>query len=72
MIDQLRYDPECDRFIFDGYELHCGQPMSVLVVTAMGKYHWRDTRLEYSDEGQWYGVGLGSYQLAGMFAKIEG
>lgn len=68
-IAQLRYNPDTDRLDFDGYGLHCGQCLEVLLVDGVdGQVKWVETRLEYGDG--WYLVGLVGYQANGLFARM--
>lgn len=69
-IAQLRYNEETDRLEHDGYGLHCGDEIEVLIVDGIdGEAKWIRSRIEYG-EGEWYVVGLIGYQANGLFAKI--
>lgn len=69
-IAQLRYDPESERITFDGYGLHCGDGLEVLVCNGLNgnKPEWVETRIEYNKD--WYLVGLAGYQVSGLFARM--
>ncbi len=69
MISQLTYNENTDRIEFDGYGLHCGDGLTVLIVDEeTGKTKWVETCIEYSN--RWYLVGLSKYQVNGLFAKM--
>ena len=69
-IAQLRYNDETDRIEHDGYGLHSGDCLAVLVVDGVdGQTKWVDTCIEF-DNGEWYLVGLMGYQVNGLFAKM--
>ena len=69
-ISQLHYDPESDRMIFDGRELHCGECLEVLVCNGLNgdKPEWVETRVEYGED--WYLEGLLGSQVSGLFARM--
>lgn len=69
-ISQLQYDPESDRMIFDGRELHYGECLEVLVCNGLNgdKPEWVETRIEHGED--WYLEGLWGYQMAGLFARM--
>lgn len=68
---QLIYNEDTDRYELDGYDLHCGDCLSVLVWNGLtGKAEFVDTRMECNSKG-WYLVGLVGYQIDGLFATAE-
>ena len=67
-IMQLTYNADTDRIELDGYGLHCGDGLEVLVIKN-GQPEWVRTRIEYGDE--WYLIGLPGIQVNGLFAKCE-
>lgn len=50
---QISYEPERDRLTWDGWDLHCGQSMEVLLPDQLGGGTWRSVSFEYNDDG-WY------------------
>jgi hypothetical protein len=70
MEGQLKYNYITDRFELNGQELHCGNALEVLIEDGVsGKPEWVWTRIEHNDTG-WYLVGLRSYQIDGLFARV--
>lgn len=49
---QIGYEPERDRLTFDGWDIHCGHCLDVLVPDRLGGATWRTVRFEYGDG--WY------------------
>lgn len=69
-IAQLRYNEGTERLEHDGYGLHCGDEIEVLVIDGIdGEAKWIRSRIEYG-EGEWYVVGLIGYQANGLFARL--
>ena len=50
---QIGYEPERDRLTWDGWDIHCGQGMDVLLPDRLDGGTWRAVSFEYNDEG-WY------------------
>ena len=50
---QIGYEPERDRLTWDGWDIHCGQGMEVLLPDWLDGGTWRAVSFEYNDEG-WY------------------
>ena len=50
---QIDYDTERDRLTWDGWEIHCGQSLEVLLPDRLGGGTWRHVSFEYNDAG-WY------------------
>ena len=50
---QIGYEPERDRLTWDGWDIHCGQGMEVLLPDRLDGGTWRAVSFEYNDEG-WY------------------
>lgn len=50
---QIGYEPERDRLTWDGWDIHCGHDMEVLLPDQLGGGTWRAVSFEYNDEG-WY------------------
>lgn len=48
---QISYEPERDRLTWDGWDLHCGQSMEVLLPDQLGGGTWRSVSFEYNDDG---------------------
>ena len=69
-VTQLIYNADTGRIECDGYGLHCGNGLSVLIVDNEGQPKWVDTRIE-CDNGRWYLVGWKDYEVAGLFAKMR-
>ena len=51
---QISYEPECDRLTWDGWDIHCGQSLEVLLPDRLGGGTWRAVSLEYNDDGWVY------------------
>lgn len=68
---QLLYNEETERYEMDGYGLHCGDCLSVLIWNSLsGKAEWVDTSIESGRNG-WYFVDLVGYQIGGLFARYR-
>lgn len=68
---QIEYDADRDRLTLDGWDLHCGQLLDVLVPDRIGGGTWRTGRLEYSEDRGWYLIGEyvpDATQLPGLWA----
>lgn len=63
---KLKYDKGIDRFVVDGYGLHCGDTIEVLLNGT-----WVPTRIEYDYNFSWYLVGLRGLELEGLTARIN-
>ena len=63
---KLKYDKDIDRFVVDGYGLHCGDTMEVLLNGT-----WVATRIEYDYNFNWYLVGLKGLELEGLTVRIN-
>ena len=50
---QIGYEPERDRLTWDGWDIHCGHGMDVLLPDRLDGGTWRTVSFEYNDEG-WY------------------
>lgn len=48
---QIGYEPERDRLTWDGWDIHCGHDMEVLLPDQLGGGTWRAVSFEYNDEG---------------------
>lgn len=48
---QIGYEPERDRLTWDGWDIHCGQGMEVLLPDRLDGGTWRAVSFEYNDEG---------------------
>lgn len=69
---QIGYELERDRLTWDGWDIHCGQSMEVLLLDRIGGGTWRSVSFEYSDDG-WYMPGYLDVSPIGLWAreKIE-
>lgn len=63
---KLKYDKDIDRFVVNGYGLHCGDTMEVLLNGT-----WVSTRIEYDYKSSWYLVGLRGLELEGLTVRIN-
>lgn len=50
---QIGYEQERDRLTWDGWDIHCGQGLDVLLPDQLGGGTWRSVSFEYNSEG-WY------------------
>ena len=50
---QIGYEPERDRFTWDGWDIHCDQGLEVLLLDCLGGSTWRAVSFEYNDDS-WY------------------
>ena len=62
---QIGYEPERDRLTWDGWDIHCGQGMDVLLPDRLDGGTWRAVSFEYNDEG-WYMPGHPDVSPAGQ------
>lgn len=70
-VEQLKYNKETDRIIFNGRALQCGEYLEVLVFNGLNnKVEWIETKLELDEEDRWYLVGLLGYDIIGLFARM--
>lgn len=49
---QIGYEPERDRLTWDGWDIHCGQGLDVLLPDRLDGGTWRTVSFEYND-GRW-------------------
>lgn len=69
-IHQLHYDPDADRYVLGGRELHCGDTFEVLIIDSVkGEQRWAAVRIEMNSNNKWYLVGAQDYQIDGLFAR---
>ena len=47
---QIGYEPERDRLTWDGWDIHCGQGMEVLLPDRLDGGTWLVVSFEYNDE----------------------
>lgn len=45
---QIGYEPERDRLTWDGWDIHCGQGLEVLLPDRLGGGTWRAVSFEYN------------------------
>ena len=48
---QIGYEPERDRLTWDGWDIHCGQGLEVLLPDRLGGGTWRPVSFEYNAGG---------------------
>ena len=48
---QIGYEPERDRLTWDGWDIHCGQGLDVLLPDRLDGGTWRTVSFEYNDDG---------------------
>ena len=65
---QIGYEPERDRLTWDGWDIHCGQGMEVLLPDRLDGGTWRAVSFEYNDGG-WYMPGHPGVSPAGLWAR---
>ena len=65
---QIGYEPERDRLTWDGWDIHCGQGMEVLLPDRLDGGTWRAVSFEYNDEG-WYMPGYPGVSPVGLWAR---
>ena len=65
---QIGYDPEHDRLTWDGWEIHCGQSLEVLLPDRLGGGTWRHVSFEYNDAG-WYMPDQPRVSPVGLWAR---
>ena len=63
---QIGYEPERDRLTWDGWDIHCGQGMEVLLPDRLGGGTWRAVSFEYNSSG-WYMPGEPSVLPVGLW-----
>ena len=70
MIKQLTLNEETERIELNGDELHCGDPLTVMIINAAGKPEWIKTWIEFSHNRRcWYLSDFPNIQVNGLFAK---
>ena len=65
---QIGYEPEKDRLTWDGWDIHCGQSMDVLLPDQLGSGTWRAVSFECNDEG-WYIPTYPDVSPVGLWSK---
>ena len=65
---QIGYEPERDRLTWDGWDIHCGQGLDVLLPDQLGGGTWRSVSFEYNSEG-WYMPGHPGVSPVGLWAR---
>ena len=65
---QIGYEPERDRLTWDGWDIHCGHGMDVLLPYRLDGGTWRTVSFEYNDEG-WYMPGYHDVSPVGLWAR---
>lgn len=62
---QIGYEPERDRLTWDGWDIHCGQGLEVLLPDRLGGGTWRAVSFEYNADG-WYMPGQPGVSPVGL------
>ena len=57
-----------DRLTWDGWDIHCGHGMDVLLPDRLDGGTWRTVSFEYNDEG-WYMPGHPGVSPVGLWAR---
>ena len=65
---QIGYEPERDRLTWDGWDIHCGQGLEVLLPDRLGGGTWRPVSFEYN-AGGWYMPGQPGLSPVGLWAR---
>ena len=65
---QIGYDPEHDRLTWDGWEIHCGQSLEVLLPDRLGGGTWRHVSFECND-AVWYMPDQREVSPVGLWAR---
>lgn len=65
---QIGYEPERDRLTWDGWDIHCGQGLDVLLPDQHGGATWRPVSFEYNSSG-WYMPGQPGVSPVGLWAR---
>ena len=65
---QIVYEPERDRLIWNGWEIHCGQGLEVLPPIRDGSAVWCPVSFEYNCSG-WYMPGQPGVSPVGLWAR---
>ena len=64
---QIGYVPERDRLTWDGWDIHCGQSLDVLLPDRLSGGTWQTVSFEYNDDG-WYMTKLPGVSPVGLWA----
>lgn len=48
---QIAYEPERNRLTWDGWDIHCGQPLEVLMPNRLDGGTWREVSFECNAQG---------------------
>jgi hypothetical protein len=59
-IQQIRYNEETDRIEFDGYGIHCGDCLEVILIDDTGAPYWQAVSFEAHGTG-----GLNNFYMPG-------
>lgn len=65
---QIGYEPERDRLTLDGWGIHCGQVLDVLLPDCIEGGIWRAVSFEYNSDG-WYIPGQPGVSPVGLWAR---
>lgn len=68
---QIGYEPERDRLTWDGWDIHCGQGLDVLLPDQLGSGMWQAVSFECNDKG-WYMPGHSDVSPVGLWARESG
>ena len=60
-----------DRLTWDGWDIHCGQALDVLLPDRLDGGTWRAVSFEYNDDG-WYMPGYPGVSPVGLWARESG
>ena len=65
---QIGYEPERDRLTWDGWDIHCGHGMGVLLPDRLDGGTWRTVSFEHNEEGG-YRPGHPDVSPVGLWAR---
>lgn len=65
---QIAYEPERDRLTWDGWDIHCGQPLEVLMPDRLDGGTWREVSFGCNAQG-WYMPGYPDVSPVGLWAR---
>lgn len=65
---QIGYAPERDRLTWDGWDIHCGHSLDVMLPDSSGGAAWRQVSFE-CNAGGWYMPGQPGVSPVGLWAR---
>lgn len=66
---QIDYNPGQDRLTWDGWDIHCGHSLEVLMPDELAGGTWREVSFEHNDDQGWYIPRYPTVSPIGLWAR---